>query len=98
MEYKDSWFDLKNWIENGIGNLLFLSEDASAKERVRLLSKREGFQTILQYMLESERVYNSEKDIIDQKLQEMTNDQFIEMFSQIDDKKTVESLLKTFEK
>ena len=50
MEYKDSWFDLKNWIENGIGNLLFLSEDASAKERVRLLSKREGFQTILQYM------------------------------------------------
>ena len=97
MNYKDSWFDLKNWIENSIGHLLDLSQDASTKERVRLLSKREGFQVILQYMLESERIYNLEKSILDQKLQQMTNEQFIEFFSQIDDKKTVESLLKTFE-
>lgn len=96
MDYKESWFDLKNWIENGIGHLLNLSQDASAKERIRLLSKKEGFEVILQYMLESERVYNLEKNMIDQKLQEMTNDQFIEMFNQIDDKKTVESLLENF--
>jgi len=98
MNYKDSWFDLKNWIENSIGHLLDLSQDASTKERVRLLSKREGFQVILQYMLESERVYNSEKNTLEQKLQEMTKDQFVEIFNQMDDKKTVESLLKAFEK
>ena len=97
MNYKDSWFDLKNWIENSIGHLLDLSQDASSKERVRLLSKREGFQVILQYMLESERTYKLNEDELDQKLKQMTNEQFIEFFSQIDDKKTVESLLKTFE-
>ena len=97
MNYKDSWFYLKNWIENSIGHLLDLSQDASSKERVRLLSKREGFQVILQYMLESERTYKLNEDELDQKLKQMTNEQFIEFFSQIDDKKTVESLLKTFE-
>ena len=97
MNYKDSWFDLKNWIENSIGHLSDLSQDASAKERIRLLSKREGFKVILQYMLESEKIYNLEKSILDQKLQKMTNEQFVEFFNQMDDKKTVESLLKTFE-
>ena len=97
MNYKESWFDLKNWIENGIGHLSNLSQEASTKERIRLLSKKEGFQVILQYMLESERMYKLNEDQLDQKLKQMTNEQFIEFFNQIDDKKTVESLLKAFE-